>query len=408
VSAGRGWSRHRRRENSRNESKETASEHGSTESGEYSVTFWHPDPADDFDSDAVTRWHREITDHPESPESLPQGNPDPPALIEPPTSPPSAAEVEELSDSPSPSPVSEVVGIVRFPQIVVGRASPVVEPNVTGEEFQSFPFRADTVIDGWSTKAITVRAASLRGHFHRYNGAPRQDDFAVHELADGRVIALVADGVSQALQSHLGATAAVRAAAHWLTTNAPPVTEEIDWLGMVKDTAWALAEQARVVFSLPEPDPSVALQKLSTTLVCAVIEPNGPEGLKACLMGVGDSGAWIVREGEFVPLLGGKAEGEGGISSSAVAGLPRVPNELKPAIVEFEVGDVLLLGTDGIGDPLGTGHGGVGNLFRDLFAGPEPPSMIEFAHAVDFSRETFDDDRTLVAVMPRNAAHSSQ
>jgi hypothetical protein len=32
---------------------------------------------------------------------------------------------------------------------------------------------------------------------------------------------------------------------------------------------------------------------------------------------------------------------------------------------------------------------------------PSVPSLIEFAHAVDFSRETFDDDRTLVAVWPR-------
>jgi len=76
-------------------------------------------------------------------------------------------------------------------------------------------------------------------------------------------------------------------------------------------------------------------------------------------------------------------------------------------VVEFERGQVLLLGTDGIGDPLGSGYGGVGNLFRELFAGPEPPSIIEFAHAVDFSRETFDDDRTLVAVMPRTAAGSA-
>jgi hypothetical protein len=36
-----------------------------------------------------------------------------------------------------------------------------------------------------------------------------------------------------------------------------------------------------------------------------------------------------------------------------------------------------------------------------LFNGTEPPSLGEFAHAMDFSRETFDDDRTLVAVMPR-------
>ncbi|WP_207544239.1 hypothetical protein, partial [Mycobacterium alsense] len=63
--------------------------------------------------------------------------------------------------------------------------------------------------------------------------------------------------------------------------------------------------------------------------------------------------------------------------------------------------EVLLIATDGIGDPLGTGQGGVGNLLRDVLTRPCPPSLIEFAHAMDFSRETFDDDRTLVAVWPR-------
>lgn len=56
--------------------------------------------------------------------------------------------------------------------------------------------------------------------------------------------------------------------------------------------------------------------------------------------------------------------------------------------------------------PLGTGHGGVGNLFGDVLTGPWVPSLIEFAHEVDFSRETFDDDRTLVAVWPKRRARS--
>ena len=55
-------------------------------------------------------------------------------------------------------------------------------------------------------------------------------------------------------------------------------------------------------------------------------------------------------------------------------------------MVEIGLDDVLLLGTDGIGDPLGAGHGGVGNLFREVLGGSSP-SLIEFAHAVDFSRE---------------------
>jgi hypothetical protein len=62
-------------------------------------------------------------------------------------------------------------------------------------------------------------------------------------------------------------------------------------------------------------------------------------------------------------------------------------------------GEVLLIGTDGFGDPLGDGTGPVGAHFAVRLARPRPP--IAFAHDLDFSRETFDDDRTLLAIWPR-------
>jgi hypothetical protein len=72
-----------------------------------------------------------------------------------------------------------------------------------------------------------------------------------------------------------------------------------------------------------------------------------------------------------------------------------------PLVVEIADGGVLLVGTDGVGDPLGTGGGGFWNPLRGALAQAAPPSLIEFAHAVDYSGETFDDDRTLVTVRPR-------
>ncbi|MEY8019095.1 protein phosphatase 2C domain-containing protein [Mycobacterium servetii] len=284
---------------------------------------------------------------------------------------------------------------------MIGTASPDVEPGPIGDAFRSVPFRPDTVIDGWSSDAMTVLGASLRGHFHRYNGAPRQDDFAIHLMPDGRIIAVVADGVSAATQSHLGSSAVVNYAAQWLLSQAPSDSEETDWEALVKSTAWALTERAQVLFKTPDPDPGLAEKELATTLTCAVVEAVAPDAYRAFVIGVGDSGAWLLHDGQFHAVLDGKTVGEGGISSSAVSGLPRVPAQVEPSVVEFGHGDVLLLGTDGIGDPLGEGQGGVGNLFRELLGGSTPPSLIEFAHAVDFSRETFDDDRTLVAISPR-------
>jgi hypothetical protein len=40
----------------------------------------------------------------------------------------------------------------------------------------------------------------------------------------------------------------------------------------------------------------------------------------------------------------------------------------------------------------------VGQLFAEHLH--IPPPALAFAHLLDFSRETFDDDRTLVAVWP--------
>ncbi len=297
--------------------------------------------------------------------------------------------------------VSEVVGPTVIPQIVVGRPSPRVEPATIAADYRSLPFRPDVVIDGWSTDAVTLRGASLRGHLHRYNGAPRQDDLALHHLPDGRVIALVADGVSGAPQSHIGASTATRQAAEWLHTNLGADLAATDWVGLLKSTAWALNERAQTLLGLAEPDPVRAEEQLATTLMCAVIEPVGPGALRAYLVGAGDSAAWLLSSGRFTQILGGKAEPESGITSSAVVGLPRVAPEVTAVEVDIEGDEVLLIATDGIGDPLGTGQGGVGNLFRDVLTRPCPPSLIEFAHAVDFSRETFDDDRTLVAVWPR-------
>jgi len=57
---------------------------------------------------------------------------------------------------------------------------------------------------------------------------------------------------------------------------------------------------------------------------------------------------------------------------------------------------VLLLCTDGVALPLAGGDSELGRaLARELAT---PPDVVDFARLLDFSRSTYDDDRTLVAV----------
>ena len=66
---------------------------------------------------------------------------------------------------------------------------------------------------------------------------------------------------------------------------------------------------------------------------------------------------------------------------------------------DFGPDDVLVLMTDGIGDPLRDGAGQVGRL-PGGHVGDARRSPLEFAAQVDFTRKSHDDDRTAVAVWP--------
>ncbi len=291
--------------------------------------------------------------------------------------------------------------------VVVGRPSPKIEPVSVKPEYRTGHYRPDSVLDGWSTGTLTVRAASLRGLGHRYDGSPRQDDFAIVLRPDGRLLIAVADGVSAAQQSHLGATAAVRYATQWLDRELPERTEDTDWPALVKSTAWALTEQAGLLDPMTAETETTAAtveeasKLLATTLVCAVVEPGEDSALRAHVVTVADSGAWLLGPAGFSPRGGGKHADGAGITSSAVIGLPYVPKDLLAIVIDIATEEVLLLATDGFGDPLGSGDGKMGAHWKSVLAG-RTPTIIEFAHALDFSRESFDDDRTLVAVWPRS------
>jgi hypothetical protein len=276
------------------------------------------------------------------------------------------------------------------------------------------PYRPDTIADGGDAFGLTVRAASVRGLYKRYVGGPRQDDLCLRAHAKTRtLIAAVADGVSAAERSDLGAALAVRhacaAVARQLDAAGQPNGDgpefagdvpELDWRDVFDQPAWALVEEHRRSTGDPTAGPQQAATTLATTLVVAAVTELGDGAWRAQAAAVGDSPALLLDDGEFEAVVGDEADSLDGLLGGGVAALPLHARAVCSDARTFAPGAALLVCTDGLALPLGDGNGEVGRmLIREL---ARPPEIVDFARLLDFSRSTYDDDRTLVAVWPRD------
>jgi serine/threonine protein phosphatase PrpC len=284
--------------------------------------------------------------------------------------------------------------------LVIGEASPAVEPRLAACE----PYRADTVIDGGSAFGLTSRAASVRGLSKRWSGEPRQDDICLARHEPTRVlIAAVADGVSGAPRSHIGAALAVRQAVAAATRQLDR-GDELDWQEVFDHAAWALLDAHRSSSNDASASLDGAAAMFASTLLVAVIGAPERASREAAvsrvqLACVGDSPALLLSRGGFRPLLGAQ-DGPQTLLNGSVDALPRASRRVCSACCELAQRDVLLLCTDGFSLPLADGENEVGEMFaREL---SRPPDIVDFARLLDFSRSTYDDDRTLIAIWPRS------
>lgn len=293
------------------------------------------------------------------------------------------------------------IGAVPWQQVTVGTPGPAFEARPPGQFAYDFP---DSECDGWSTPALCLRFASVRGAKHRYYRQPRQDSAraAVHE-ATGSIVFAVADGVSSAASSELGAVEACRAALERMLELLSSGGEPLDFQDVTRYAAKRLRQLALLHLEGREPEPGEVAGLYATTLVAGVVRP-GPEGPTAELVRIADSTAWVLEQPlkQFRPLFSSKTGSDTLLVSNEVTPLPHVPDVLEATRVRLKPGQVLLVGTDGFADPLGDGDGLVGALFAHHLNAPTSPVWL--AHLLDFSRETFDDDRTLMVIWPHSGA----
>lgn len=271
----------------------------------------------------------------------------------------------------------------------------------------------DTVIDAAvicdtaGTERLVLRGASGRGLAHQQYGDPRQDDIAYTISPEGaHLVCVVADGVSAGSWSHLAARiAAEEGCAHVAKLVATTDPAQLDWQAILGHLAERVVDAAATLphaVALPvDSAPQEVAAVMATTVIVAVvaITPGDDGTHRVTVVRLGDTSGWLLDDEDGWVALGDVKNEGNVIAESGTAALPLVPRE-PPAVVQTNLGagSALLLLTDGVGDPLGSGHGEVGAVLAEQWAWP--PHPLEFAAQVCFGRKTYDDDRGAIGVWP--------
>jgi serine/threonine protein phosphatase PrpC len=292
--------------------------------------------------------------------------------------------------------VLDTLAPVPTRQLLAGWPSAdVVGEPPSGVRIASAPSRvvtvSDSACDGLSAAGVEIRAATVRGLSHRWNGRPRQDAFSFGvDAASRHVVLAVADGVGSAPNAEIGAHLATYHGVEQLT-------EALDRGATLADlSGTALMDRVAALIRTGSPFPADdRLDRLvATTLVVAVVETASCGGQhRVWTAQVGNSEAIVLRNRRY-RYLGAVAESD--ILDNRTASLPMSPDAVEERCSVVPDGSVLFLCSDGITDPLGHGRGSAGVYLAEHLA--IPPDPLELARTIGFLRKGFLDDRVLAGV----------
>jgi serine/threonine protein phosphatase PrpC len=259
-------------------------------------------------------------------------------------------------------------------QPAFGRPSPasLAEPVLRPEgDAATASWRAEAASTDW----CWLRAASVAGVRHRLAGHAPEDSYAwAHR--DGILVVAVTDGVGSLDGSAGAAARAARAAADAGCRQG----------GDPEDAVRAAIEAAD----------RAAEGGGATTVVVAVLDRAG-RGMAAR---VGDSTAIVISGDATGAELFDRPDPER--ADAATRALPDPTATPETQAFQLAPGSILVLVTDGIGDPWRDGPTTAGPALVDgLLRRPGPLELLALA---DFSRQGCHDDRTILAVWPAPGA----
>ncbi|MFJ5557347.1 protein phosphatase 2C domain-containing protein [Streptomyces sp. NPDC093250] len=247
------------------------------------------------------------------------------------------------------------------------------------------------LLDGAEVGRLTVRAASIRGDSHNWEGSCRQDAMTVTRVGPREaelLLLAVADGVGSASHSHEGSYYVTRQAALHLDREA----ENIHAALIARDEGELRAIANKAIAGAVS-DLRIG-QEHSTTLHVLLV-PVDATVRERVVFSVGDGGLFVLRDRQWHHA---NPVDEGSLLDTRTEALPHAYRSVKAKLLYSEPGEVLLLGTDGITNPLTQKDPAFAQHLAQAWGGPRVPSLSDFLWQAQTRVKSYDDDRTVICM----------
>ncbi|MEY9966474.1 hypothetical protein ABIA33_004539 [Streptacidiphilus sp. MAP12-16] len=287
----------------------------------------------------------------------------------------------------------------------VGERPPTYEPEPTAlpaaDPDRLAGLVPDTALDGARYGTMTLRAASIRGDSARHRGESRADRLLTVRFGEGSEALLL---VAFATPPHAEDPAVADEACRQLAAAVGRSRTEL-----LADLRVGAQERLRYGLQRLTARAALPLQRSAGQVggagggaggaLHALIAPLDPTSRLRAGFGLGPGGLLLLGDDAWYDAYAGRrlVSQQGAPDTVAQSAAAQEPDRFRFRVVVPEPGDVLLLCSDGLAQPLRE-EPAVSDFLADHWAHPHPPGTVDFLRHVQVRAKGYAADRTAAAI----------